>query len=799
MATIRLVPSTYSVSNTALTVSNVSNMYTNTDSTTYGTCTSTTTNSTRYIYLRGFNFDDVPSWATVNSFTVKIKANENNLSTNNQYRPYLVNNTTTLTGTFSTVNTTVRTLSCSGVSANWDTISGYGSNFGVRLTVRATTNPGTLNIYGAEILVDYEDPRPTYNVTASSSVQGISVSPASQTVYEGESATITFAVNDISEYSVTDNGTDVTDLLTRHEYPSGNAVDATPGANFTTGFSASNANFYMSSSSTGTTYLQYAIGKSAENPYSTSNTSNTYVKDGNNNTATGWIIYPFDFSGIPESATITNVSVKCYGARESSTTDSTHMAELSTYSGNTLKGRAQEFTSTNNNTITLSNVGTWTRTELQNAKLRFRLAYYGGRLLGVTWSVTYTTPSEHYYTYTISNVTGTHVVILEEAGAYVPPEEDPEKTYYSLTISSINANTDPPNGTTRVESGTSETITIYPTDPLLTLALDNGVDVTSQLIGGVPSNTYTITTQVTGASYGFNLNSNTGYYVSSNNGVSKSASVARLNMTFESDCIVTIQYINYAEANYDYGMFGKLDTSVATDGLTASSGSSSPSDSTSNYELAMCSNSSSAQTISYNVPAGNHYIDIKYGKDDATDSNNDTLQWKVLSVEATGAGGSYTYSLSNITTNHSLVFIFGNVSYYFINSSLTSGDARLFPDGQTVKLEGDGYRLTIIPDNTAATVTLYDNGVDSTQSLQYEEGQDKQGNLVVNYIYLLTNIQATHNLTVICTVNTSQLFVKVNGAWVQVAKAYKKINGVWEEQSDMSTVLDSRNNYAKGN
>jgi hypothetical protein len=96
-------------------------------------------------------------------------------------------------------------------------------------------------------------------------------------------------------------------------------------------------------------------------------------------------------------------------------------------------------------------------------------------------------------------------------------------------------------------------------------------------------------------------------------------------MDFESDCIVTIQYINYAEASYDYGMFGKLDTAIATDGLTASSGSSSPSDSASNYQLAMASNSSSAQTISYTVPAGEHFIDIKYGKDDATNSNNDNL------------------------------------------------------------------------------------------------------------------------------------------------------------------------------
>ena len=164
----------------------------------------------------------------------------------------------------------------------------------------------------------------------------------------------------------------------------------------------------------------------------------------------------------------------------------------------------------------------------------------------------------------------------------------------------------------------------------------------------MPNNTYTVTTKVSGATYGFNLNSSTGYYVSSNNGVSKSASVARLNMDFESDCLVTIQYINYAEASYDYGMFGKLDTTVATDGLSAGSNGSSPSDSTSNYQLAMASNSSSAQTITYTVPAGEHFIDIKYGKDDASDSNNDSLQWKVASVEATSSGGDYTYTLTNI-------------------------------------------------------------------------------------------------------------------------------------------------------
>ena len=267
-------------------------------------------------------------------------------------------------------------------------------------------------------------------------------------------------------------------------------------------------------------------------------------------------------------------------------------------------------------------------------------------------------------------------------------------------------------------------------------------------------------------------------------------------MDFESDCLVTIQYINYAEEDYDYGMFGKLDTTVATDGLTASSGGSSPSDSTSNYKIAKCSNSSSAQTVTYQVPSGVHYIDVKYGKDDASDVNNDTLQWKITSVEATSAGGDYTYTLTNINQKHSLVFIFGDVDYYFITSSGNS--CKLYPDGQVVKLDGDSYMIRIVPDDPNATITLSDNNVDRTSSLEYESTQDKYGNTVVNYIYKLTNINAAHTLSITCSSSGgARIYLKNNGTWTQYSKVYKKVNGSWVEQnsSTWTTLFDTRTNY----
>ena len=106
MPTIRLVPSTYAVSSTSyLSVSNASNMYTNTDSTTYATITNTyASTSSRYLYLRGFNFDDIPSGVEIDSFTVKVKGYETSLATSTSYAPRLANGTSTISNTTASSN-----------------------------------------------------------------------------------------------------------------------------------------------------------------------------------------------------------------------------------------------------------------------------------------------------------------------------------------------------------------------------------------------------------------------------------------------------------------------------------------------------------------------------------------------------------------------------------------------------------------------------------------------------------------------------------------------------------------------
>lgn len=122
----------------------------------------------------------------------------------------------------------------------------------------------------------------------------------------------------------------------------------------------------------------------------------------------------------------------------------------------------------------------------------------------------------------------------------------------------------------------------------------------------------------------------------------------------------------------------------------------------------------------------------------------------------------YTYTLSNINEAHSLIFIFGDVTYYFVNSSGTN--VKLFPSGSMVQLPGDYYTLVIIPDDYSSKFTVMDNNIDVTSQIQKKEEEvTKDGNTytVINYIYKLSNIQATHDIIVHCLTDRL-LYVKIN-------------------------------------
>lgn len=394
MATMRLIPSTYYRNNSSyVSVTDADNMYTNTDSTTYASVRNSrnSTSNTYYCYLRGFNFNDIPSNAVVSGFSIKIKASESYMSTSSSYRMSLYNNTTAISNTTvtSSLSTSVNTYTFPIPSTlTWDTLKGYGSDFGIRIPLRrsSTSNNSYVYVYGAEIEVTYTVP-----------------------VYH--SVTIT------------------------------------------------------------------------------------------NNT----------------SATVTASSS--------------------------------------------------------------------------------------------SALEGTDV---------------------------------------EVRSDTMSGITVT----------DNGVDVTSQFVQRQASaESYDVENVGT---YGFSLNSSTGYYVSNNKGVSKSAAVCRVDFYVPVEATITFTYINYAEESYDFGVFGNIDVSLNTNYYSAGSSGATITDS--DYRLACNTssyNSSSAKTLTYTMPSGNHSIWIKFSKDDASDANNDTLQFKVAITlnSAAPTGTYYGYDITDIQTDHTIVVL----------------------------------------------------------------------------------------------------------------------------------------------
>lgn len=779
------IPSGYSDLTNLTTATNypITNGYTDTASTSYARFT-LSTSTTGYLYYT-FNVDGIPSNAEITSITGKVKVRVNSTSrvTNTVCQLYVGTISKGSNVTFaSTSSTNIVTLS---PGTSW-TVSEL-SNLRLRIGGTGSSSGGGggqqtpyIYFYGASITINYSVNGTAYEITSISNTDLVeSIVPEGTTdVMSGDSYTLNVYADTFGNFIVEDNGADVTNqLVQRENADTVDTINAVALSNYDTEFSSNGAQFYASSTNTGPDNGILAIGYTAESPNPNTPTATNvgnymYVKDSSNGgSATGSIVFNFDFSSIPENAIIESVSIRAYGCQESDSSSSsdTDVCKLGAYSGSILKGNEQDITRTSNGITTMSNVGTWTREELQNAKLKFTVGYYGGRLGGITWSVTYSIPSttQYYWEYTLSNVSADHTIFVTEA-VVIPPDEDQTKEYYPITISSINATTTPGKGTTRVESGTSETITITPSDPQLTLALDNGVDITSQLVqhGGTIQDPTVVT--ATGASYGFNLNSSTGYYVSQNKGVDKSAAVARVLFNLPVRCLVTINFINYAEASYDFGIFGNIDTSLNTNYYAAGSGGATITDE--NYKLACNTstyNTSSVQTITYEIPSGEHYLDIKFSKDDATSSNNDTLQWKITSIEPLESNNYYTYDLSNINQEHSLIFIFGDVTYYFVNSS-TSSDCTLYPNGQMVQLPGDSYRLTIAPKNIVDTITMTDNNVDVTSQLERKEvttEKDGQTITVVNYIYRLSNIQATHNLVVYSVSQGLSSSIKLNNQW----------------------------------
>lgn len=391
MATIRLIPSTYYLSNTKyLSVSDANNMYADTDSTDYATVTNSRNKTTAYyIYIRGFNFDDVPSNAVVNSITIKLKAyhsggNTSTISCYNGTAPVSAAGSTTALGTSATVKTFTNT------TIDWDTLKNYGNNFGIGINCRRANSNTTsyVYIYGAEILVDVTVPTHDISIVNNSANVTTELS-SSQSVIEGTDHSIYFyGIESLDNVDIKDNNADI----------------------------ESNLICYAA----GTTNLSFIPSKLIDSNGTVTNpnngladhTSADYAQT--NGQSTHFLLYKFDVPKTP--STVTNVTVSCM-AKVAHTCSNGTFGQVQLYSGDSSKGNISTFGSTVQ-TVNL-NTGNWTLEEIEDVRIRIGNNYTGGTtryytcFYGATLTISYTIEND-VYVYVIDKIVTDHNIVIND-------------------------------------------------------------------------------------------------------------------------------------------------------------------------------------------------------------------------------------------------------------------------------------------------------------------------------------------------------------------------------------------------
>ena len=422
--------------------------------------------------------------------------------------------------------------------------------------------------------------------------------------------------------------------------------------------------------STGTIY-----GGNSGNTSSASTTYATLNSSRNNRYNT---TYSFDTSSVPQNATIN--SVRVYGKAYVNGTGSTYLGSAATLSNGTLKsGYIVINTTTNNGGPFIVTGGTWSRSDISNLQLRLYHPTGGNnramRFYGADSVISY-------------NVNGTE---------------------YEVTVNNQSSEvTTVPVDSAWTSQGGSQEIKFYGINDLEDISVkDNNRDITSSLVER-QSGAESQVNSVQGASYGFAVSGNG--YCSTNKGQANSAAVCRLNMTADSQCTLNLYVINYAEGTYDYGIIGKLDTSLTTTTATTEA---------SNWYWAgsaSTANTNSEQLVSITIPSGNHYVDIKFRKDTYTDENNDSLWFR---YEINGGGSPhYSYTISNISADHTITIEDVGGTFYNVNASSTYTGATVSPSTQSIR-EGRNATVNIDVDH-AYEIVVKDNG----SIVQIPEPQD---------------------------------------------------------------------------
>lgn len=446
-------------------------------------------------------------------------------------------------------------------------------------------------------------------------------------------------------------------------------------------------------------------GSTSSYPYSNAyntadNTSYARLTPTRNTTWTIYFTFASPSPAIPSDATLTGITARFKAAPSNTTRITAATAQLCV--GTTAKGSSTSFknsTTASVRTISTGSISNWSISDLSNLRIKLTGTRNNTNtntyiyMYGADVTITYTV-NETAYEITVTNETG-HGTVAPMTG------EATEGTNYSLTFTHETSGTRPYQ------------------------VLDNNVDVTSQLteVSGQASS-YTVAT-ASGASYGFTQSGSS--WVSNNKGVNSSAAVSVITLTIRNNATVTIDATASSEADYDYGYLSEIGETFSTSASAESS-----------YKWRGAGTEYS--TVNYGtLSPGTYQIYAKFYKDQYTASNDDTFTFKVNISETIPEGGSFTYTINSIQTDHSIQVFFIQPVYYNISGTIASG-LSISPSLPQSVIKEDNISFTITP-TLPGTITVRDNNVITGTYII-------DPNDISNVLYTINNVQADHTLNI---------------------------------------------------
>ena len=261
-------------------------------------------------------------------------------------------------------------------------------------------------------------------------------------------------------------------------------------------------------------------------------------------------------------------------------------------------------------------------------------------------------------------------------------------------------------------------------------ASENTTTEISELDVGEPDDDFLVGDGETDV-YPFTTRDMEGYYTSQNAGNINSCSYMVLRFNFSAQTEVTFRCICLGETNYDYGLISNVDCDLTVSYKPDDNGGILSSDVFYSFRG---QHSVDPVDVVMTIPAGSHYVTIKYVKDSSTDASGDYFKFRAFAsiVESTTAKSTITLTQNDIEIASADIKFTGFVTFESLST----------PGATTI----DGGNINT--DNLYVKQVYLDDGKNSQPILHSELEENGSGEVFLGFREYMANPANPHILKI---------------------------------------------------